>query len=997
MAQDPYAEFFKDSSAKTKLPPGSSTAQDSASDDPYAEFQTNRAAAPEATIQADNRSGFRRWVDEAENDLRYGGTSTAVGKVAHALGMPGINRGVNENTADLVGGVVVAPLTAAQAGDELVHGHGVRALNKGVEALGEAALPVSVAVPEALPLVSSRFGGAVVGSKLGSAAAEKLNITDPDYKELASNAGGVLGAGAPDAPEAAKATIRGAGKTYNVTRAAAQKAAPYVKPFAPVLGAVEGYLHGGLPGATYGAISGGTLGRALGEFGKLPEAPESITKFGLPKEPTLVEASPAPAGAPAPAEAAPVTAPANEPLVSTAPKKVSPLGQVDRIGELLNDSLGGKPLEPKTPLRSQPALREALQRLSGKSAADVDKLSDAEVREQLQSKHLGQFSRTNGTQLDDSIPDSDAGNVLRAKLHSLSNVELRQLAINLGEDLGQSRVSRAKSDAGAVTREDVFNRLLKNYSPDQIGDSVDQGWHKGPKTVSGGSASAQVVPQYVYRVRDVGEKGLPFTGSHAQATASPFEARGYVEGREAFGNKPQEVVRIDLSKVDPSMFETKKGPNGYDWYKFKSALPEDVFSPLVQLPPKSSPLGRVGAITEEAPKMNPNSERVLKAIGLDQDTVTGIRQLAKEIGDHKALGRVLRTPLDKLKETFAPAATMETARLPEAELLKRGFTQEDIDAGKHLPTVSGSYDREAWEDAYKSDRMNSQYPRPSEAVRDNKPAEYTTSPEDIEAAKRELELKSARPRSFKPSEANSEPLVPTEEQRLTRRLGQLMEQERKEKLQALNDKYDAAKRAKITSIEDLDAKIQKLKDEIRSKDSEPDSKEKQEDIDRKGKELKQLFELRHVDLRDLTTDEMRSLVNTVEREDDVKKQGLLENGTLQRIATKVLQDALSKKSIPDSIPSEDFLIPFGEFSAFDEVGQALKSMGVTEQDIADSIEERKGELKDAEKALAKAQEFANLPESQYRSAPKAAVRAAKKAVADLKQQLRELQKKQPKK
>jgi len=36
-----------------------------------------------------------------------------------------------------------------------------------------------------------------------------------------------------------------------------------------------------------------------------------------------------------------------------------------------------------------------------------------------------------------------------------------------------------------------------------------------------------------------------------------------------------------------------------------------------------------------------------------------------------------------------PGATMETARMNNADLLKRGFTQADIDAGKHLPGVSG--------------------------------------------------------------------------------------------------------------------------------------------------------------------------------------------------------------------------------------------------------------------------------------------------------------------
>jgi hypothetical protein len=35
-------------------------------------------------------------------------------------------------------------------------------------------------------------------------------------------------------------------------------------------------------------------------------------------------------------------------------------------------------------------------------------------------------------------------------------------------------------------------------------------------------------------------------------------------------------------------------------------------------------------------------------------------------------------------------ATMDTARLSDEQLLNLGFTQEEIDAGDHLPTVSGA-------------------------------------------------------------------------------------------------------------------------------------------------------------------------------------------------------------------------------------------------------------------------------------------------------------------
>jgi len=53
----------------------------------------------------------------------------------------------------------------------------------------------------------------------------------------------------------------------------------------------------------------------------------------------------------------------------------------------------------------------------------------------------------------------------------------------------------------------------------------------------------------------------------------------------------------------------------------------------------------------------------------------------------------------KLKET--PKATPETAKMSDAELLKHGFTKEDIDAGKHLPTVSGAKALPAGDDLIK--------------------------------------------------------------------------------------------------------------------------------------------------------------------------------------------------------------------------------------------------------------------------------------------------------
>lgn len=78
-------------------------------------------------------------------------------------------------------------------------------------------------------------------------------------------------------------------------------------------------------------------------------------------------------------------------------------------------------------------------------------------------------------------------------------------------------------------------------------------------------------PQFAYRTRDAGETGImPNDKKTAQASVDPAKVQSYQEGRAAAQNHPQEMVRIDLSKLDPSEYEVQ--PNGY--VNFKSAVPE---------------------------------------------------------------------------------------------------------------------------------------------------------------------------------------------------------------------------------------------------------------------------------------------------------------------------------------------------------------------------------------------------------------------------------------
>lgn len=88
-------------------------------------------------------------------------------------------------------------------------------------------------------------------------------------------------------------------------------------------------------------------------------------------------------------------------------------------------------------------------------------------------------------------------------------------------------------------------------------------------------------PRYAYRVRDVGETGLLPRESHAQATLDVNQATNpdFVQGRATSQGVPQEVVKIDLSKLDPSEY-TIVNQNGQQWVKFNGAVPESFISKL---------------------------------------------------------------------------------------------------------------------------------------------------------------------------------------------------------------------------------------------------------------------------------------------------------------------------------------------------------------------------------------------------------------------------------
>ncbi len=121
-------------------------------------------------------------------------------------------------------------------------------------------------------------------------------------------------------------------------------------------------------------------------------------------------------------------------------------------------------------------------------------------------------------------------------------------------------------------------------------------------------------PRYAYRVRDVGERGLKVTPeSHAQASMSESDVRRVAPSRS---EGAQEVVRADLSKLDPKDYEViERGDGQQPWVKFKRDLDESAFE-------------RVSDITDAdraaASKADPEMVEQIKE--------TPLREIAEETG-----------------------------------------------------------------------------------------------------------------------------------------------------------------------------------------------------------------------------------------------------------------------------------------------------------------------------------------------------------------------------
>lgn len=131
--------------------------------------------------------------------------------------------------------------------------------------------------------------------------------------------------------------------------------------------------------------------------------------------------------------------------------------------------------------------------------------------------------------------------------------------------------------------------------------------------------------RYAYRVRDVGEEGVPSAG-HAQASMSEADVRRMAPSRT---DAPQEVVKVNLDRLSPDDFTTYPRRGEDPWVKFNRGMAE-------------TDVERVGPITETdrlaARKAPPALRRDVAEAGSDSAWFaarTGLseRQAAKGVED----------------------------------------------------------------------------------------------------------------------------------------------------------------------------------------------------------------------------------------------------------------------------------------------------------------------------------------------------------------------------
>lgn len=154
--------------------------------------------------------------------------------------------------------------------------------------------------------------------------------------------------------------------------------------------------------------------------------------------------------------------------------------------------------------------------------------------------------------------------------------------------LASAKVTGAAMNANPQQAKSILNEL-SGVTPKQIGRQASAKsmalTSQMEQVVSDADsrylASFQPEPGVAYRVRDAGNTGIMPVGTpHAQATLDPQQAFSYAAGRGSIQNAPQEIVKVDLTKLRQGIDYTPV--NGGKWIKFNTAVPESYIEKVPQ-------------------------------------------------------------------------------------------------------------------------------------------------------------------------------------------------------------------------------------------------------------------------------------------------------------------------------------------------------------------------------------------------------------------------------
>lgn len=242
-----------------------------------------------------------------------------------------------------------------------------------------------------------------------------------------------------------------------------------------------------------------------------------------------------------------------EPLPSESPSApITP----KHVESVLNESLGGKPLEPNVPLRKQIAKPIPVSQAKAESSVIGSHSYDPQANE----LHVTTKSNPNTTYVYGDVSPDQAE------------------AFESGPSKGKAWAQFKKGSSPLVAK--IVNGERVPVRPIIAPEDLNPEGSTAPQTrILSPSETAKSAR--AFRTRSIGEEGIPSNPqSHAQATMSQSEAESYKPHREELLGQPQETVGVDLEKTPG--FSLKRGPRGNDWVKFHSNVPESAIVPLDQ-------------------------------------------------------------------------------------------------------------------------------------------------------------------------------------------------------------------------------------------------------------------------------------------------------------------------------------------------------------------------------------------------------------------------------